>query len=122
KPFESNESVNRIRGNCRVSHRRRIRPGGQQPPAFDALACLCGSLGSRRPDALVERCLDSKPPGFHRSTPSSAAYRGQTCCKNMSTCVETSAKEALKMEARRTAQDLWKRYHQQADTHTENDL
>src|ERR1700742_2749505 len=40
----------------------------------------------------------------------------------MSTCVETSEKEATKIEARRTAQDLWKRYHQQADTHTENDL
>lgn len=26
------------------------------------------------------------------------------------------------MDARHTAQDLWKRYHQQADTHTENDL
>src|SRR5579862_2323941 len=40
----------------------------------------------------------------------------------MSTCCDTSAKQAPGNDARRTAQDLWKRYHQQADTHTENDL
>lgn len=38
----------------------------------------------------------------------------------MSTCCESQ--QAARMDARRTAQDLWKRYHQQADTHTENDL
>lgn len=38
----------------------------------------------------------------------------------MSTCCESQ--QAPRMDARRTAQDLWKRYHQQADTHTENDL
>jgi RNA polymerase sigma factor for flagellar operon FliA len=37
----------------------------------------------------------------------------------MSTCLDHSAQ---KSEARRSAQELWKRYHQQADTHTENDL
>jgi RNA polymerase sigma factor for flagellar operon FliA len=40
----------------------------------------------------------------------------------MSTCCETSTDKAPKNDARHTAQDLWKRYHQQADTHTENDL
>lgn len=40
----------------------------------------------------------------------------------MSTCCETPQERAAKAEARRTAQDLWKRYHQQADTHTENAL
>ena len=40
----------------------------------------------------------------------------------MSTCCETSSAPSAKTDARRTAQDLWKRYHQQADTHTENDL
>jgi RNA polymerase sigma factor for flagellar operon FliA len=40
----------------------------------------------------------------------------------MSTCLESSKDSSLKMEARRTAQELWKRYHQQADTHIENDL
>jgi RNA polymerase sigma factor for flagellar operon FliA len=40
----------------------------------------------------------------------------------MSTCCESSPEKAPHAEARRTAQDLWKRYHQQADTHTENDL
>lgn len=40
----------------------------------------------------------------------------------MSTCCETPKESAAKAEARRTAQDLWKRYHQQADTHTENAL
>src|SRR6476620_2343138 len=40
----------------------------------------------------------------------------------MSTCCETTPERLQKAEARRTAQDLWKRYHQQADTHTENDL
>src|SRR6185437_10079570 len=40
----------------------------------------------------------------------------------MNTCCETPAEKAPKNDARRTAQDLWKRYHQQADTHTENDL
>jgi RNA polymerase sigma factor for flagellar operon FliA len=38
----------------------------------------------------------------------------------MSTCCENSTERAP--DPRRTAQDLWKRYHQQADTHTENDL
>jgi RNA polymerase sigma factor FliA len=38
----------------------------------------------------------------------------------MSTCCEPSTDRLA--EARRTAQVLWKRYHQQADTHTENDL
>jgi RNA polymerase sigma factor FliA len=40
----------------------------------------------------------------------------------MSTCCEPSPERLLKAEAQRTAQALWKRYHQQADTHTENDL
>ena len=40
----------------------------------------------------------------------------------MSTCCENSTERVAKNDARRTAQDLWKRYHQQADTHTENDL
>jgi len=40
----------------------------------------------------------------------------------MSTCCESPIDRAPKMEARRNAQQLWKRYHQQADTHTENDL
>jgi RNA polymerase sigma factor for flagellar operon FliA len=40
----------------------------------------------------------------------------------MSTCCETSTDRSPKADTRRTAQDLWKRYHQQADTHTENDL
>jgi RNA polymerase sigma factor for flagellar operon FliA len=40
----------------------------------------------------------------------------------MSTCCETSTERTAKSDARRTAQDLWKRYNQQADTHTENDL
>jgi RNA polymerase sigma factor for flagellar operon FliA len=40
----------------------------------------------------------------------------------MSTCRETSSAPSAKTDTRRTAQDLWKRYHQQADTHTENDL
>ena len=40
----------------------------------------------------------------------------------MSTCCENSAERVAKNDARRTSQDLWKRYHQQADTHTENDL
>src|ERR1700759_1134199 len=40
----------------------------------------------------------------------------------MSTCFESSAEQTAKNDARRTVQDLWKRYHQQADTHTENDL
>lgn len=40
----------------------------------------------------------------------------------MSTCCETSTERSAKADSRRTAQDLWKRYHQQADTHTENDL
>jgi len=40
----------------------------------------------------------------------------------MSTCCETSSAPSAKTDTRRTAQDLWKRYHQQADTHTENDL
>src|ERR1041385_7244867 len=40
----------------------------------------------------------------------------------MNTCCDTSTERLQKAEARRTAQDLWKRYHQQADTHTENDL
>jgi RNA polymerase sigma factor for flagellar operon FliA len=40
----------------------------------------------------------------------------------MSTCCENPKERAAKAEARRTAQELWKRYHQQADTHTENAL
>jgi RNA polymerase sigma factor for flagellar operon FliA len=40
----------------------------------------------------------------------------------MSTCCETSTERASKADTRRVSQDLWKRYHQQADTHTENDL
>jgi len=40
----------------------------------------------------------------------------------MSTCCDTTPGQIQKAEARRTAQDLWKRYHQQADTHIENDL
>jgi RNA polymerase sigma factor for flagellar operon FliA len=40
----------------------------------------------------------------------------------MSTCCQTSEEKAPKLEARRAAQTLWKRYHQQADTNTENDL
>jgi len=40
----------------------------------------------------------------------------------MSTCCETSKERVVKNDPRRTAQDLWKRYYQQADTHTENDL
>src|SRR5262244_2508631 len=40
----------------------------------------------------------------------------------MSTCCETPKERAAKAEARRNAQSLWKRYHQQADTHTENAL
>jgi RNA polymerase sigma factor for flagellar operon FliA len=40
----------------------------------------------------------------------------------MSTCCPSSEDQAPKAEARRTAQGLWKRYHQQADTHTENAL
>src|SRR6185312_13117574 len=38
----------------------------------------------------------------------------------MSTCCETTT--VSKADTRRASQDLWKRYHQQADTHTENDL
>ncbi|HWC59926.1 MAG TPA: FliA/WhiG family RNA polymerase sigma factor [Verrucomicrobiae bacterium] len=38
----------------------------------------------------------------------------------MSTCCEKPTERAA--DPRRTSQDLWKRYHQQADTHTENDL
>jgi len=40
----------------------------------------------------------------------------------MSTCCETSTERVSKTDTRRVSQDLWKRYHQQADTHTENDL
>lgn len=40
----------------------------------------------------------------------------------MSTCCESSETETPKGDPRRTAQDLWKRYHQQADTHVENAL
>ena len=40
----------------------------------------------------------------------------------MSTCCDPSTERLQKAESKRTAQDLWKRYHQQADTHTENDL
>jgi RNA polymerase sigma factor for flagellar operon FliA len=40
----------------------------------------------------------------------------------MSTCCESSEDRSPWIEARRTAQDLWKRYHKQADTHTENAL
>jgi len=40
----------------------------------------------------------------------------------MSTCCESTPDRLQKTESRRVAQDLWKRYHQQADTHTENDL
>jgi RNA polymerase sigma factor for flagellar operon FliA len=40
----------------------------------------------------------------------------------MSTCCQSSEEKAPKLEARRAAQNLWKRYHQQADTHIENDL
>src|SRR3569832_2393645 len=40
----------------------------------------------------------------------------------MSTCCDTPTERGLKNDPRRMAQDLWKRYHQQADTHTENDL
>jgi RNA polymerase sigma factor for flagellar operon FliA len=40
----------------------------------------------------------------------------------MITCCDPSIERLQKAEAKRTAQDLWKRYHQQADTHTENDL
>jgi RNA polymerase sigma factor FliA len=40
----------------------------------------------------------------------------------MSTCSESTQERAPKIEARRPAQELWKRYHQQADTHIENDL
>jgi len=40
----------------------------------------------------------------------------------MSTVCENSTERVAKNDARRTAQDLWKRYHQQADTPTENDL
>jgi RNA polymerase sigma factor for flagellar operon FliA len=40
----------------------------------------------------------------------------------MSTCSESAEAQGQKIEARRAAQDLWKRYHHQADTSTENDL
>ena len=40
----------------------------------------------------------------------------------MSTCCETPTERVSKADTRRASQDLWKRYHQQADTHTENDL
>ena len=40
----------------------------------------------------------------------------------MSTRCESTEERAPKLEARRAAQDLWKRYHHQADTSTENDL
>jgi RNA polymerase sigma factor for flagellar operon FliA len=40
----------------------------------------------------------------------------------MSTCSESTQPRVAKVETRRPAQELWKRYHQQADTHTENDL
>ena len=40
----------------------------------------------------------------------------------MSTCCESTPDRLQKTESRRVAQDLWKRYHQQADSHTENDL
>lgn len=40
----------------------------------------------------------------------------------MSTCTDLTQQRAPKVEMRRPAQDLWKRYHQQADVHTENDL
>src|ERR1051325_2113747 len=40
----------------------------------------------------------------------------------MSTCCDTSPERLQKTEAKRAAQALWKRYHHQADTHTENDL
>ena len=40
----------------------------------------------------------------------------------MSTCCESTPERLQKAETRRVAQDLWKRYHQQADTHIENDL